>query len=379
MPIRSPRSIAVIGAGVAGACVLRAVARASHALGFADLRLSLYERGSGPATAASSVPVAVVHPMASRDHNLASQFFLQGVHTLSRWIDDLQGSQQGWADLSGVDHREPHAGQTERQPGGWVVPIGLVQACLCEARAHMADRLQLNFNCAVLPADLSALIQTHDAVVICTAADGLLPDAGLALQPLSGQVSWVSATKGQDAIRSLIPRVVSGEGFLTPLISGRVQFGATFHRSDSPPPVSLADHRRNIAQLHRLAPDVAQRLAPQPEHCGGWAGTRAATRDRLPHIGQPVCPTVYKGQTDRWQLVPSVSQLHQLPRHAGIYVLVGLGARGLSTAALGAEVIAAEVLGTPPILAPRICRAVDPGRFVLREHARVNARPKQVD
>lgn len=369
----------MIGAGVAGACVLRAVARTSHALGFADLRLSLFERAPGPAASASAVPVAVVHPMTSRDHNLASQFFLEGVTTLTRWLDDLQGCQQGWADMSGVDHREPHAEQTERQPGGWVLPIGLAQACLRDAHAHMADRLQLHFNCAILPVDLSVLLQTYDAVVICAATDRLLPDAGLALQPLSGQVSWVSVAKGQDAIHSQIPRVVSGEGFLTPLISGRVQFGATFRRSDSPPLVSLADHQRNIAQLRRLAPEVAQRLAPKPERCGGWAGTRYATRDRLPHIGQPVCPTVYKGKTDRWQLAPSVSQLHQLPRHDGIYVLLGLGARGLSTAALGAEAIAAEVLGIPPILAPRICRAVDPGRFVLREHARVNACLKRVD
>lgn len=379
MPIRSPLRIAVIGAGVAGACVLRALARTSHALGFADLRLSLFEAGPGPATAASAVPVAVVHPMTSRDHNLASQFFLQGVTTLARWIDDLQGCQQGWADMSGVDHRPEQTEQTERQPGGWVLPIGLVQACLREARASMADRLQMYFNSAILPTDLSSLLQTHDAVVICAAADGLLPEAGLALQPLSGQVSWVSVTKGQDAICSQIPRVVSGDGFLTPLISGRVQFGATFHRSDAPPVVSLVDHQRNITQLQRLAPQAAQRLAPQPEHCGGWAGTRYATRDRLPHIGQPVCPTVYKGRTDRWQLVPSVSQLRQLPRHDGLYVLLGLGARGLSTAALGAEAIAAQVLGIPPILAPRICRAVDPGRFVLREHARVSNDPKGVD
>jgi tRNA 5-methylaminomethyl-2-thiouridine biosynthesis bifunctional protein len=379
-PKRLPRKIAVIGAGLAGASVTRALAESARQLGIGDLTVHVYDAASRPGLGASGVPVGIVHPMPSRDNNLASQFFALGVSSLTRWASDLQGQSQGWADFSGVDHRTGgDTGRTQQQPGGWVVPLGLIQACFRRADELLAARLYLNFGLNTTAADLAQLSETHDAVVVCTAADTLLPKAGLALQPLVGQVSWISVAEETPDLRSLIPRAMSGHGFLTPLVAGRIQFGATFHRSEMPPVVSIADHRRNIAQLERLAPEVAQRLVPKPDRCGGWAGIRHATRDRLPHIGQPICPTAYKQLTSRWSLAPSVSQLWQLPRHAGVHLLVGLGARGLSSAALGAEVIASEILGIAPDLQPRIRNAVDPGRFVLREHTRAALPSKRVD
>jgi tRNA 5-methylaminomethyl-2-thiouridine biosynthesis bifunctional protein len=377
---RLVRKVAVIGAGLAGACVTKALAESVQQLGIRDLTVDVFDAASRPGQGASAVPVGIAHPMPSRDHNLASQFFLLGVSTLTRWASDLKGLTEGWADFSGVEHQtEAGSGHIQQQPGGWVVPAGLLQACFRRADDLLGDRLRLNLGLTMTAADLAQLSETYDAVVVCTAADTLLPEAGLAIQPLTGQISWVSVGKESPDLSRLIPRVVSGHGFLTPLVAGRVYFGATFHRSDMPPLVSIADHQRNITQLQRLAPEVAQRLAPQPDGCGGWAGIRHATRDRLPHIGQPISPTVYKQMTSRWPLAPSVSQLWQLPRHARVHLLVGLGARGLSSAALGAEVIASEILGIAPSLQPRIRNAVDPGRFVLREHTRAALPPKRVD
>ena len=64
--------IAVIGAGLAGAACARALARAG-------LRVTVFESASGPATGASGNPIGILHPLVSKDHNLASQLVELGM------------------------------------------------------------------------------------------------------------------------------------------------------------------------------------------------------------------------------------------------------------------------------------------------------------
>jgi tRNA 5-methylaminomethyl-2-thiouridine biosynthesis bifunctional protein len=55
------------------------------------------------------------------------------------------------------------------------------------------------------------------------------------------------------------------------------------------------------------------------------------------------------------------------PAHAGVYVLGGLGARGLTSAPLLGEIIAGEMFAEPQLL-PRAARdALHPARFLHRK------------
>jgi tRNA 5-methylaminomethyl-2-thiouridine biosynthesis bifunctional protein len=101
---------------------------------------------------------------------------------------------------------------------------------------------------------------------------------------------------------------------------------------------------------------------------------RSATLDRMPLVGRVL----------DWQvpLRSSVSQMHHMPRLDHVYVLGGLGSRGLSSAALGAELITEMIAESTsestsesrqPI-APELLRAVDPVRFALRKHQRQHQR-----
>ena len=66
--------------------------------------------------------------------------------------------------------------------------------------------------------------------------------------------------------------------------------------------------------------------------------------------------------------------LRHLPRHhdahSGLYVFTGLGSRGLTQAALGAELLAAWITGAPCPVEVSLRDATDPARFSLRARQR---------
>jgi tRNA 5-methylaminomethyl-2-thiouridine biosynthesis bifunctional protein len=111
----------------------------------------------------------------------------------------------------------------------------------------------------------------------------------------------------------------------------------------------------------------------------------------MPHIGQVISQQALEAGLPR-----SASQLHHMPRQDQLYVLGGLGSRGLSIAPLAAELLAGQIVsaseGSPsrggfaeqerkhdavdapnapsaPLPRP-LLDAVDPARFVLRAHRR---------
>jgi tRNA 5-methylaminomethyl-2-thiouridine biosynthesis bifunctional protein len=55
-----------------------------------------------------------------------------------------------------------------------------------------------------------------------------------------------------------------------------------------------------------------------------------------------------------------------VPRHPGLYSLLGYASRGLIWAPLAAELLASQLEGEPLPLEAALVDALDPARFVLR-------------
>jgi len=160
--------IAVIGLGLAGACMARALAKCAGPRG----DVVLYESATAPATGASGNPLGVVHPLVSKDWNLASQFYAAGIDETWRWCEELGGPRGGWASQCGA-LRMPDS--VLEPSGGWVQPPKFVEACLAEARERLGDRLSVHFNTSIDARALRALRETSHAVVLCTAGSALGP------------------------------------------------------------------------------------------------------------------------------------------------------------------------------------------------------------
>jgi tRNA 5-methylaminomethyl-2-thiouridine biosynthesis bifunctional protein len=67
-----------------------------------------------------------------------------------------------------------------------------------------------------------------------------------------------------------------------------------------------------------------------------------------------------------------------VPRHPGLYALLGYASRGLIWAGWAAELLAAQLEGEPLPLESALVDALDPARFVLRAR-RTSRGPQATD
>jgi tRNA 5-methylaminomethyl-2-thiouridine biosynthesis bifunctional protein len=227
--------------------------------------------------------------------------------------------------------------------GAWIRPRRLVAAWLAEpgvrwrggSRVEAIERRDALWH--VLGASGTVLAQA--SLVVVAAALGsapLLADLP-AVHPVRGQVSW--DLLGDAA--AFAPTPVNGNGHVLP----RVQLeeglawltGSTYGHGDDDATIRQQDQLANLERLRSLLPDAAQRL--EAGFAAGtvraWSGVRCASGDRRPLMGE---------------LAP------------GLWVSTAMGSRGLTFAALCAELLAARLHAEPLPLPVRWAAALDARR-----------------
>jgi len=171
--------------------------------------------------------------------------------------------------------------------------------------------------------------------------------ATLALQAIRGQVTWARHASGTRSTWPAFP--VNGQGSLIPAVplpvgaqeadaSGLAWVtGSSYERDNAQPDIRPEDQQYNLTRLRALLPaaaDAARNTVPN-----AWSGVRCATPTRLPALG-PL----------------------NLPGMPGVWVCTGLGSRGLTFAALCAELLAARLHGEPLPVEQRLADALLPQR-----------------
>ncbi len=330
------RRVAVVGAGIAGSAVARALCEL-------NIEVNLYDAAPGPAHGASGNWVGAFHPHITRgDSPLSKLSRLGHEHTLQALMQLTQAGLlvqgQDWdtpghlqtvpADEAAraqdtlstlnfpkalVHWQEPQAhlptphGGLFFPAGGWVKPARWVQANLqaCGALLHT------HYDHPVR--DLKSLLDDHDAVVVCAAQHSLAlaPVAGAKVGEVKGQISKVKRLAPLDC-------VLSGESYaISPPQEDWMVLGATYERPATDlTPTAQAD-AENLARFNAAFPDW-----PVGELLDHRCAVRFVWHDRLPAIGP----------------VPGLPQ---------VYLSTGFASRGLLWAALGAWAIAAHCAGQP--------------------------------
>ncbi|UEM04796.1 FAD-dependent 5-carboxymethylaminomethyl-2-thiouridine(34) oxidoreductase MnmC [Skermanella rosea] len=402
-PAAAPGRALVVGGGIAGAAAASALARRGW-------RVTLAERRGQVAAEASGNPAGIHMPRLvagrSPERTFHAEAYLHGLRELARLGPPVGRSACGVLQLA-TDHR-----QAERQEAALrapILPAGMVRAVGPDEASELAGIPvrygalwfpeagwvdPASFARALLDGTASVRLDTGIAELVhdgrfwqATGADGIALEpadavvlansldarafpqsAWLPLSPRRGQITVVPATPRSAPLRC----VISHGGYLLPARQGGHLVGATFDTVEDRVPASpqepdAADDARNLAEADALFPGLFEGAGTP----AGRASLRAMTADHLPLVGPVV---------DRDRFVDDFAGLRRgrpersfpdAVHHPGLWVMAGLGARGLVTAPLAGELLAAQICGGPwPVAADAagvLMAALHPARFLVRD------------
>ncbi|MCF5644274.1 bifunctional tRNA (5-methylaminomethyl-2-thiouridine)(34)-methyltransferase MnmD/FAD-dependent 5-carboxymethylaminomethyl-2-thiouridine(34) oxidoreductase MnmC [Pseudomonas syringae] len=397
-PHTGERKALVIGAGLAGCATVESLAQRGW-------HVSLLERHAAPAQEASGNPQGVLYLKLSAHGTTLSQLILSGFGYTRRLLERLQRGVD-W-DACGVlqltfDDKEAlrqkqlaeafpdtllhlldqpqaearsgialNSGGLFYPEGGWVHP-----PALCHAQAaHPNIRLITHRQALELRRvddqwqvwGGEQLIDSASVVVLAGAADikQFSQSAELPLKRIRGQITRLPQTQASTALRS----VVCAEGYVAPARLGEHTLGASFDFNSTDLTPNLADHLDNLGLLREISADLTARLDATDlphEQLQGRAAFRCTSPDYLPIVG-PLADRdrfvqTYAALSKDARQVPDIA----CPWLDGLYVNSGHGSRGLITAPLCAELIAAWLDNEPLPLPRSVAEACHPNRFALR-------------
>ncbi len=292
--------------------------------------------------------------------------------------------QAGWLEPSAYAHWMLQQAQAQAQAQAAPAPWGVHTRWSCAVagirrEAHTAQWQALGAHGQVLAQAptlvLATAWQAQDLLATLPADQATEP---LPLSAVRGQITWLSGTDGIAGSNlpnplKLPKRPIAGGGYALTLADGRLLCGATTQHHDTDPNVRAEDHRHNLAQAVRLgvmgsaeAADPASGTLQQAAELSGRVGWRATTPDRLPLVG------ALPWRADRLaaEHLGRREQVRMLPRErsaeGGLYILGGLGSRGITWAALAGELLAHWVTGAACPIEAELRDAMDPARFLAR-------------
>lgn len=361
----APRRVAIVGGGIAGAAMARALARRGAAV-------TLYEAQDALGAGASGNRAALVMPRLDRGRgplqelNLAAFLYAVGAYRADGLFASCGALERDRPDLETdpplpSDWLAPHEDGVLHRHAGVVAPHAVLAAWTKQADVRLNARVA-----ALAPAEegwrlldpSGAALGAADAVILANGAalDVFAQTRWLELRRTAGQLEW-APWKASAPAHALV-----GESYAA-LHEGALIFGATFDRVDEAQ-VSEAARRSNCAALARLAPELAAAL--DPAALRSRASVRAAAPDYAPLAGlAPDAAAWLAAQAGLAHGRPP-DLARQAPAHDGLYLLGGLGARGFTLAPLMAERLAAELYGEPQICSWPACEAAHPARFLHR-------------
>lgn len=387
---RPARRAVVIGAGLAGAA-------ACERLCARGWDVTLIERHAAPAMEASGNLAGIFMPLLSRDDNIPTRltraaylYALRYWETLGGIGEKIEGAACGVLQLArdpahaAVQRsiagamiyppqfarwlEAPHAAALLGHPapdGGWLFPQGgwarpgSVCAAMLDACAGRLTRIFDSGSVTLHRTGAGAgwLVENGAGETIASASTVILANGPGARDLAQARTLPLAAVRGQvthidAAMAPALPLVLCREAYITPARHGVCSFGASYD-TDADPALRESSQETNLANLRDLLQDPGFGVGAPLR---GRVGFRCVAPDRLPLVG--ALPDV--------DAAGGRERLREVPRHAGLYALLGYASRGLIWAPLAAELLAARLEGEPLPLPANLVDAVDPARFVLR-------------
>jgi tRNA 5-methylaminomethyl-2-thiouridine biosynthesis bifunctional protein len=391
--------IAIIGGGVAAA-------NCAYALSKRGLRATIYCQDDALAQGASGNAQGGFYPQlnaeaghASQIHalsfNYASklyrQLLSQGVHYSHQWCGTLQIAfndkvasryrkliaNKTWPEalIHWIDAQQatkianlelPYPGLYIPQ-GGWINLPELVAGLVKAADSSIVIKQQLTslerVNGAWQLNWQNGGQSDADIVIMATGSDSgnFQQMSALPFRLVRGQVEAINS---QNQLANL-STVLCHKGYLTPAWQGCHAMGSTYVKDDKSRDYRLTEQQTNLT-MHQQALMKCDWIKDIQPTTHGRAAIRCSTPDHLPMVGAVPDSKVQSEQyQDLYKALPA-KHYSQPVNHNNLFMLCGLGSRGLTTAPLCAEILVSQILNEPLPLSSNLLDALNPNRFLVR-------------
>nr|WP_223237548.1 bifunctional tRNA (5-methylaminomethyl-2-thiouridine)(34)-methyltransferase MnmD/FAD-dependent 5-carboxymethylaminomethyl-2-thiouridine(34) oxidoreductase MnmC [Enterobacter hormaechei] len=393
------REVAIVGGGIASALL-------SLALLHRGWQVTLYCADEAPATGASGNRQGALYPLLSAHDPALFQFFPAAFTFARRLYDSLPVAfdhdwcgvtQLGWDEKSqqkitqmlslGLPETIAHAvtaqqvaetagvdtgcGGIQYPLGGWLCPAELTSAAIALGQSrgltvHYAHKVQSLSRTAHWKLRFADGKEAQHASVVLANGHHITQftqTASLPVYPVGGQVSHIPTAPELSKLR----QVLCYDGYLTPQnpSNGHHCIGASYHRGETDMQYSEADQQQNRQRLVDCFPDASWAKEVDVSEGQARCGVRCATRDHLPMAGN--VPD-YDATLEVYQdLADSKETAVSAPVHPELFMLGGLGSRGLCSAPLLAEALAAQMSDEPVPLDRVTLAGLNPNRLWVRK------------
>ncbi|KNC94708.1 bifunctional tRNA (5-methylaminomethyl-2-thiouridine)(34)-methyltransferase MnmD/FAD-dependent 5-carboxymethylaminomethyl-2-thiouridine(34) oxidoreductase MnmC [Trabulsiella odontotermitis] len=399
-PGATAQEVAIVGGGIASALLSLALLRRGW-------QVTLYCADSAPAEGASGNRQGALYPLLSA-HDPALARFFPLAFTFARQLYDALPvdfdhdwcgvTQLAWDEKSAqkIEHMlalglpdeiatavsaqaatdatgvELDCGGVQYPLGGWLCPAQLTAAAIALAYERGLKTVwnrslktleetengwQLQFT--------EGESQAHSAVVLANGhnINQFSQTAQLPVYAVGGQVSHIPTTASLSRLR----QVLCYDGYLTPQNPNNQHhcIGASYHRGRAEISFSEDDQQHNRQRLIDCFPQADWAKEVDVSGNDARCGVRCATRDHLPMVGN--VPDYAATLTQYADLAENQRAAASAPVWPNLFMLGALGSRGLCSAPLAAEILAAQMSDEPIPLDGDTLAALNPNRLWVRK------------
>ena len=411
--ITKPQQVSIIGGGIASAC-------AALALTKQGIKVTLYCKDNSLAQGASSNAIGALYPLLHQKADDISLFYQQafwrakavynnvieqGFTFPHSWCgllevsykESLLNRQQKFSELAtwsknlihGVDAKEASKlasidltyGGLFMPNAGWLSPQDAVKQVINAAKETGRLRVENNVLVTKIRKIQTCTNNSHqknwqlitnkgdfdaNVVIVCGGAEALNLD-WISQLPFSSVQGQVTSMKTNENI-SALSTVICHKGYLTPKHKNAHCIGATFNKNSTRITAEPEEDLFNIDMLSTCLPELTANINwSTKDVSNSKSRLRCMTPDHMPMVG--AMPDIQKhietyphlAKDKNWkynQVAPVIDNL---------YVMMGFGARGLCSAPLAADILVADLCGTPYPVDNEMLFNLSPNRFVIRD------------
>lgn len=412
--ITKPQQVSIIGGGIASAC-------AAYALTKQGVKVTLYCQDETLAQGGSSNAIGALYPLLHQKKDDISLFYQQafwrakdfyqqiinaGFNFPHQWCGLLEVSykealvkrQNKFSELNiwpkalihSVDDKQTSTianiplqyGGLFMPNAGWLAPQLAVQQIIKAAKA--TNRLKIKTNIRVESIQENTQDEqtrwtlttnkgnfTASTLVICGGGEAIdLPFIKqLPFSVVRGQVTSMKT----NAVIDKLATVICHKGYLTPRTraaeNGDIHcIGATFEKGNTSTEASSEEDEYNLNMLAQCLPELANKINwTKTDIQRSRARLRCMTPDHMPMVG--AMPNIQAHINNYPHLAKDKNWRYTQPAPVldNLYIMMGFGARGLCSAPLAADILTADLCGTPYPVDDSMLFNLSPNRFVIRD------------